>query len=62
MKKDLLKKVVTDLQEILEILNQYHSNPMGGHSGINSTLSKTSQYYYWNGMKEDVVEYVSAKF
>ena len=32
---------------------------MSGHSGINNTLSKISQYYMWNGMKEDVVEYVS---
>lgn len=55
-KKDLRKKVVT---EISEILNQYHSKPMGGHSGINNTLAKISQYYIWSGMKEDVVEYVS---
>ena len=34
-KKDLRKKVVT---EISEILNQYHSKPMRGHSGINNTL------------------------
>lgn len=58
-KKDLRKNVVTELQEIAEILDQYHSNPMGGHSGINNTLAKVSQYYVWNGMKEDVVEYVS---
>ena len=46
-------------EEISEILKQYHSNPMGGHSGINNTLAKISQYYLWNGMKEDVIEYVS---
>ena len=34
---------------------------MGGHSGINNTLSKISNFYVWNGMKEDVVEYVSVK-
>ena len=48
-----------DVKEISEILYQYHSNPMGGHSGINNTLAKVSQYYTWNGMKEDVVQYVS---
>ena len=58
-KKDLRKKVVTEISEMSEILNQYHSNPMGGHSGINNTLAKISQYYIWSGMKEDVVEYVS---
>jgi hypothetical protein len=51
--------VVTELKEMQDILYQYHSNPMGGHSGINNTLSKISNFYMWNGMKEDVVEYVS---
>ena len=30
-----------------------------GHSGVNATLNKISAYYCWNGMKEDVQEYVS---
>ena len=33
---------------------------MGGHSGVNNTLSKISQYYSWSGMKENVAEYVSS--
>ena len=53
-------KVVTDLDEIQEILHQYHYNAMGGHSGINNTLAKISNFYIWSGMKEDVVEYVSS--
>ena len=32
---------------------------MTGHSGINNTLSKISNFYIWTDMKEDVVEYVS---
>ncbi len=48
-----------NIEEISEILHQYHCNLMGGHSGINNTLAKVSQYYTWNGIKEDVVEYVS---
>ena len=32
---------------------------MDGHSGINNALSKISNFYLWNGMEEDVVEYVS---
>ena len=57
--RNLKKKVVTELEEVQDILHQYHTNPMGGHSGINNTLSKISNFYIWNGMKEDVVEYVS---
>ena len=41
-KDDMRKKVVTELVEIQEILHLYHSNPMGGHSGINNTLSRFS--------------------
>lgn len=58
-KKDVNKRVVFELEDILK---QYHSNPMGGHSGINNTLAKISQYYTWNGMKADVTEYVSHNF
>ena len=54
------KKKEMSLEEISEILKQYHCNHMGGHNGINNTLAKISQYYLWNGMKEDVTEYVSA--
>lgn len=57
-KNDMWKKVITEFEEISEILYQYHSNPMGGHSGINNTLATISQFYTWKGMKEDVVEYV----
>lgn len=52
------KKVVLTVEEIGEILHHHHSNAMGGHSGVNATLNKISNHYYWNGMKEDVQEYV----
>ena len=45
--------------EVSEVLQEYHSNPMGGHSGVNATLGKVSTLYYWNRMKEDIQEYVS---
>ena len=58
-KKDLNKRVVFELEDIKDILNQYHLNPVGSCSGINNTLTKISQYYTWNGMKADVTEYVN---
>jgi hypothetical protein len=58
-KVGIQKKVVLTLEEIAEILHHRHSNAMGGHSGVNATLNKISNYYCWNGMKEDVQEYVS---
>ena len=47
------------IDEIREILKHHHSEAMGGHRGVNATLQKISNYYCWNGMKEDVQEYVS---
>ena len=59
-KDGVRKKVVLTIEEIQDILNHYHSNPMGGHSGVNATLNKISNHYCWNGMKQDVQEYVSS--
>ena len=48
------KKVVLTIEEIGDILKHHHREAMGGHSGVNATLQKISNYYCWNGMKEDV--------
>ena len=61
-KHDQKKKVLMNLSEVTDVLSFYHSTPVGGHSGVNTTLSKISQNYAWNGMKEDVVEYVSKSY
>ena len=58
-KEGARKKVILTINEIQDILHNYHSNPMGGHSGVNATLNKISNYNCWNGMKEDIQEYVS---
>jgi hypothetical protein len=58
-KSDGKKRVVLTINEIQEILHHHHSNPVGGHSDVNATLQKISSHYYWNGMKEDIQEYVS---
>ena len=58
-KEGIRRKVVLTIEEIGEILHHHHSKAMGGHSGVNATLNKISNYYCWNGMKEDVQEYVS---
>ena len=45
-KDGVKKKVVLTIEEIKEISHHHHSNPMGGHSGVNATLQKISNYYY----------------
>lgn len=58
-KEGVRKKVVFSIEEISDILQHHHSDAMGGHSGVNATLHKVSSCYLWNGMKEDIQEYVS---
>ena len=58
-KEGARERVILTINEIQDILHNYHSNPMGVHSGVNATLNKISNYYCWNGMKEDIQEYVS---
>ena len=48
------QKIVTDEKERDMILWHIHSAPYAGHSGINATVDKISQRYYWKGLKEDV--------
>ena len=58
-KAGIHRKVVLDVAEVREILHHHHSDPMGGHSDIKATLCKVSNFHFWNGMKEDGLEYVS---
>ena len=61
-KNDVKKEVITTEERVKELLNFYHSNAMGGHSGINNTTSKLSQHYYWSGISADIAEYVSSNY
>ena len=56
--KGTRKKVLMSMEDAAVVLKQYHSSPMGGHSGVNGTLAKVSQNYTWNGMRQDIVDYV----
>ena len=60
-KNDVRRKVVTELTEIQEILHQYHSNPMGGHSGINNTLSKCDRCQRYDKLKAQAPQLKSIK-
>ena len=56
---NLRLKVVTSNKELNDILWNFHSAPFAGHSGINATINKISQRYYWKGIKDTVKDYVS---
>jgi hypothetical protein len=42
------------------LLEEYHSSPIGGHSGIQKTLGRLKENVYWDKMKDDVANYVKA--
>lgn len=37
-----------------EILQIWHSTPVGGHSGSDNTYRKIAALFYWKGMREEV--------
>ncbi|KAL2087962.1 hypothetical protein ACEWY4_016790 [Coilia grayii] len=37
-----------------DVLKQMHDGPVGGHFGVERTLSRLQTRYYWFGMKQDV--------
>ena len=57
-KNNFKKRALTNVDEVIKVLRQFHSSPMAGHSGVNCTLGKISQYHIWHRMKEDVTDYV----
>ena len=41
------------------VLEEYHDNKFsGGHFGRFKTMSKIQETYYWNGMKDDISDYI----
>lgn len=47
-----------DLQT--EILEYFHSSPVGGHGGVLKTLTGISEIFYWAGLRHSVQEYVKS--
>lgn len=40
------------------LMMEYHTSPVGGHSGIFKTYQRIAAEWYWQGMKKDVTQYV----
>lgn len=45
---------------IPSLLEEYHSSPLGGHSGIKATISRLSAVFYWPGMYADVKHFINS--
>jgi hypothetical protein len=40
------------------IIREMHSDPVGGHQGINRTVDRIKLYVSWPNMREDVTNYI----
>lgn len=40
------------------LLEECHKSPLGGHTGLDKTLSRIQQNFFWANMKQDIREYI----
>ncbi|XP_030403658.1 nicotinate-nucleotide pyrophosphorylase [carboxylating] isoform X1 [Gopherus evgoodei] len=50
--------VVHTRNRALELFEQHHGGPWGGHQGIFKTRTALTTRYYWPGMTKDIVQWV----
>ena len=52
------RRLVIPRNQLYPTLKKLHDEPLAGHQGRDNTYHKTTQHYYWPGMKNDITEYV----
>lgn len=52
------RQLITDENKQVEIIKDFHDNPLSGHPGVSRTCEKISRFYTWSSMKKQVREYV----
>lgn len=40
------------------LLSSFHDSAIGGHSGTLATYHRIKKFFYWKGLKQDVVDYI----
>lgn len=50
--------ILTDPDEIQQILLDFHDSPLAGHQGVRRMAHKISQQYKWVGLRKDVQNFV----
>jgi hypothetical protein len=46
--------IVLPQSKVKEVLAELHGRPLGGQLGINKTLDKVRQWYYWLHSRNDI--------
>jgi hypothetical protein len=44
----------------IDILKEFHDDPLGGHQGITRTYKRIKAFYNWKGMKTTISEYIKS--
>ncbi|XP_019240554.1 PREDICTED: uncharacterized protein LOC109220546 [Nicotiana attenuata] len=50
--------VGNDMELRTKLLQLWHSSTSGGHSGVDATTRKVMAYFYWKGIRNDVLNFV----
>lgn len=45
-------------EEKINIIKEFHENPLGGHQGVSRTIKRIKQHHTWKNLKSDVKEYI----
>ena len=49
----------TKIAYILNILLEFHTSPLGGHSGFLKTYHRVKKEFFWDGLKFDIQKFVA---
>ena len=52
--------VPKDVDLIQQLLQEFHSSPIGGHFGLTRTLARVTQQFHWPDLKHDVQQFVQS--
>lgn len=52
------RKILTDPEDIKQILKDYHNSSIGGHQGFQRTFRRIQQEYSWKNMFNDISKYI----
>lgn len=52
------KRVIKTKEEARMLFEEFHSSPIGGHTGIGKTRAAICARFYWHGMSVDIENWV----
>lgn len=41
----------------LQLLMEFHSSAIAGHSGLQKTYAHARRYFFWEAMKKDILQF-----